>query len=161
MTRPVVRYTAVALAGALVLALGTTACLSGEDKTSAGKVKALAKASRPDADGRQKITLTLQVERGWHIYANPVGNQELAESKTDVSITGKTRPQSVKVEYPKGTARMDKIFGKHRVYEGEVAIQAVVQRAAGDTGPLQVMVRVYACDEKQCLAPGTIKLTVP
>ena len=36
-------------------------------------VKATAAAAKPDADGKQTVTLTLAIDKGWHLYANPVG----------------------------------------------------------------------------------------
>ena len=55
----------------------------------------------------------------------------------------------------------DKVLGKYRVYEGKVTIKAAVRRAKGDTSPLEVSVKLQACDDKQCLLPATIKRTVP
>ena len=45
--------------------------------------------------------------------------------------------------------------------EGEVVIKAMVERAKGDTGPLEVSVKLQACNESTCLLPATIKLSVP
>src|SRR5262245_20509765 len=46
-------------------------------KNSAGKVKAVAAASAADEAGMQTVTLTLTIDKGWHIYANPVGNESM------------------------------------------------------------------------------------
>ena len=40
-------------------------------------------------------------------------------------------------------------------------IEAAVQRTKGDTSPLEITIDVNACDDKNCLAPGKIKLMVP
>jgi DsbC/DsbD-like thiol-disulfide interchange protein len=154
----------LALAGAAAFVLvqaDVPTTKAGAKGTSADKVKVMAKASAPDAAGKQTVTLTLDIDKGWHIYANPVGNEDLDGAKTIITITGKTKPQAVKVEYPPGMPRQDKIVGPHKVYEDRVTIQALVQRAQGDVGPLEVSIQVNACDKDKCLRPGQIRLTVP
>jgi DsbC/DsbD-like thiol-disulfide interchange protein len=151
----------VALTGAvMVLGMGD-ALLAQASKKSDSKVKATARAGRPDAQGRQTITLTLNIEKNWHLYANPVGSADLDGVKTVVAVTGKNKPQAVKVQYPRGTIKQDKFFGRYLVYEDQVTIPVQVQRAPGDVGPLQVSIQVNACDKSKCLPPATILLTVP
>jgi DsbC/DsbD-like thiol-disulfide interchange protein len=146
---------------ALMLAQAGPLWAQAKRVTSADKVKARAEASRPDATGKQTVTITLNIDKGWHLYANPVGNQSFAENQTVVEISGKAKPRSVRVEYPPGKVYEDKVLKESfRIYEGQVTIRAHVQRAAGDAGPLQVTIRVNACTEKSCLAPGTITLSV-
>jgi DsbC/DsbD-like thiol-disulfide interchange protein len=151
------------LTGAVVLVLTTSPPVpaQGGKGKSETKVKAAASATKPDADGNQVVTVTLDIEKGWHLYANPVGNEDLDGAKTIVTVTSKVKPQSVKVEYPPGTVHVDKVIGNYKVYEDRVAIRALVQRAAGDTGPLLVTVKMNACDASKCLPPGEVKLTVP
>jgi DsbC/DsbD-like thiol-disulfide interchange protein len=55
---------------------------------------------------------------------------------------------------------VEKGLGTFQIYEGQVSIPVVVQRPAGDTGPLEVSVRYQACDPKRCLPPATAKVTV-
>lgn len=154
----------LALGGAVAFALAQAGPLSAQGLRlkSDSKVKATAAATAPDASGRQVVTVTLNIDKGWHIYANPVGNEDLDGAKTIVTITAKAKPQSVKVDYPAGAVHVDKILkSSYRVYEDRVTIRAFVQRAAGDTGALQVNVQVNACDASKCLPPADIKLTVP
>lgn len=131
-------------------------------KSSDQVVKVTAVADKPDAQGRQLVTITLAIDKDWHAYANPVGLDDLAEAQTTVTFTGPTPPADVKVEYPKGKLVKDPI-GDYSVYEGKVTIKAQVKRAAGDTGPLQLSVKLQTCNEvrKICLQPTTIKLSVP
>jgi DsbC/DsbD-like thiol-disulfide interchange protein len=150
------------LVGALALAAPFGDPLLAQAKKSDSKVKAVVKAGKPDADGNQTIDVILNIEAGWHLYANPVGNETFAEAKTIVTVSGKAKPRAVKITYPKGKLYRDEVLKEaFFVYEGQVTIPVQVQRAAGDTGPLQVMVQVNACDEKQCLQTGKINLTVP
>jgi hypothetical protein len=115
---------------------------------------------KPGADGRQTVTVTLEIEKKWHIYANPIGNDELKDSQTVVTVTGKTPPK-FKVEYPAGKVIKDKVLGDYKVYEDKVAIKLTVERNAGDKEALEVNVKFQACDDKSCLLPSTVKLTMP
>src|SRR5947209_5411489 len=93
---------------------------------------------------RQTVTLTLAIEKGWHIYANQIGQENLA-IPTEVSISGKTKPEAVKVTYPPGKLEENAFVGDHYIYEGKVFIEADVQRAKGDTGPLKATIKLQAC----------------
>jgi uncharacterized protein len=154
----------------LAAALGTTIALAdapkavqaGGSKKSDGvvKVKLKAEPEKPGADGQQVVTLSLEIDKGWHIYANPVGNNDLTGSQTVVKVGGQ-KPPVLKVAYPEGKLVKDKVVGDYRTYEDKVAITATVQRTAGDKGPLEVSVSFQACDASKCLPPATVKLTVP
>jgi DsbC/DsbD-like thiol-disulfide interchange protein len=135
--------------------------LQGQDKKSDSVVKVTATATKPDGDGKQTVTVTLAHDSGWHTYANPVGQDDLANAQTMVTINAKTKPEDVKVEYPAGKLVKDKVVGDYNVYHDKVTIKAAVKRAKGDTSPLEVSVKFQACTEKQCLVPATVKLTVP
>lgn len=130
-------------------------------KTSANVVKASAKADKPDASGNQTVTITLEIEKPWHLYANPVKNEELTAAQTTVKVSAKVKPEAVKVEYPAGQPTKDKTAGPYMIYEGTVTIKAHVRRAKGDTSPLEVAIDVQACKKGICLLPGIIKLTAP
>jgi len=144
---------AVVLAAALASVVGA--------RTSDKKVKATATADKAGADGKQVVTITLEIDPAYYIYANPVENAVFEPTKTTVTVTGKNKPESVKIDYPPGEVMTLKEAGEYKVYKGKVTIKATVQRARGDSGPLEVNVKVYACDKDSCLPPGNIKLTVP
>ena len=155
--------------GGLCAALALFACmLAWQSEARAGgksdsKVKATATATKAGADGKQTITITLEIEKGWHIYANPVGDETFEDNRTRVAVKAKEKLM-VNVKYPAGKQRVEKV-GKEefkiRIYEGKVVIQAEVTRTMGDGAPLQISIDVNSCDEKTCLPPGTLKLTVP
>ena len=150
----------LAALGLLLTALAGAA--QAQAKKSDAVVKAEATAGKPDDDGTQVVTVTLAIDKGWHIYANPVGFEDLASAQTTVSVSAKAKPEDVRVEYPEGKAIKDKTLdAEYRTYEDKVTIKATVRRAKGDTGPLDVTVKFQACDEKRCLLPATVKLTVP
>jgi thiol:disulfide interchange protein len=149
---------ALLLAGLTLAALASPAL--ARLKKSGDVVKATAEATKPDADGNQTITVTLKIDKPYHLYANPVGNDDLADAATVVAIEGKQKPEEVKIEYPAGEAVKDKTLGDYKVYEGKQTIKAQVRRAKGDTEPLTVSIKLQACTKSSCLVPDTIKLTV-
>jgi DsbC/DsbD-like thiol-disulfide interchange protein len=150
------RFAALALVFA-ALAGAAAAQLKKSDTV----VKVEAKGDKPAADGTQVVTVTLTIDKGWHLYANPVGNDDLLTNQVTVSVSSKNKLQDVKVEYPAGKVVKDKVVGDYKTYEGTVTIKATVRRAKGDSEPLDVAVRVQACDASTCLVPATVKLTVP
>src|SRR6516165_5796978 len=135
--------------GSLVVALvAFLACnarpVHAQAKKSDSVVKAEAKADKPDADGKQTVTITLDIEKPWHLYANPVDNEDLASAKTDVTITAKDKTENVKIEYPKGKVIVDAAVGNYKVYEGKIEIKATLKRAKGDDSPLEVNIKLQA-----------------
>src|SRR5208282_1124421 len=105
-------------------------------------------------------TVTLQMDKDWHTYANPPGTE--FGVATTVQVTGKPGTRLLQVNYPPGRlAKEDS--EEYRVYEDQAVIKAVVQRAAGDNGPIELDVKIQACSfkEKTCLPPATVKLMVP
>ena len=156
------------------LALWTAALLAWPGAAVGGaksdsKVKASIKADKPGADGTQKIAITLAVDKGWYIYANPVRSEDFEPNETKVTLKAKGQLKYA-VTYPPETEKTETIGKdtlKYRIYQDSVVIEARVQRTPGDASPLQVKIDVNACsigkDGKtaQCLLPGTIMLTVP
>jgi hypothetical protein len=146
------------LVAALVLVLAAGAA---QAKKSDEVVKATAKADKPDAQGKQTVTLELAIEAPYHLYANPVGNEDLASAATTVKVNAAVKPTNVKVDYPEGKVEKDKVLGDYRIYEGKATIKVHVQRAKDDTSPLEISIKLQACDKSSCLQPGTVKVTVP
>jgi DsbC/DsbD-like thiol-disulfide interchange protein len=152
--KPAFRIAVLALAFAAL-----TGAAHAQLKKSDTVVKAEAKADKVGEDGTQVVTITLTIDKGWHVYANPVGNEDLTDTQTTVSVSSKNKLQDVKVDYPAGKLVKDKTVGDYKTYEGTVTIKVTVRRAKGDTEPLDVAVKVQACSDSSCLAGSTIKLT--
>src|SRR3954470_23105363 len=98
---------------ALLLAGLTLVCLSAAVHArpavkSDSKVKITAEASAPDAEGRQVVVLNLAIEKGWHLYANPIGNKDLEGAQTNVVIKSAQPLRDIKVAYPAGKLEKDK-----------------------------------------------------
>jgi uncharacterized protein len=141
-----------------------SALVQGADKSDS-KVKIKTEASQIDGDGKQTVTLDLDIEKGWHLYANPIGNLAMEASQTVVTVKSGAALKDVKIEYPAGKVIKDK-DGDYRIYEDKVVIKAQVVRTAGDSSPLEVSMDLSACSfdmpgkRGRCLFPATVKLTV-
>jgi hypothetical protein len=105
-------------------------------------------AARPGADGKQRIVVTLTIKEDHFVFANPPGIEDLVPGQTTLTVTGKSPPRSVKLTYPRGEVVADKLLGDYRIYTGKVRLEALVQRADGDTGPLLVCVRLWPFNRK-------------
>jgi hypothetical protein len=149
------------LAAGLLLAARAPIQAQGKKSDSVVKAKATATPEKPGGDGKQVVTIVLEIDPSFHLYANPVGNEDLVTSQTTVTVTAKAKPQSVKVEYPPGEVKADKVVGDYKIFKDKVTIKATVVRAKGDTSPLEVAVKLQACDKSRCLLPATVKLKVP
>ena len=147
-----VSVVAALLAAVLAIAPGKAAA---QGVTSDKVVKATATASKPDAEGNQAVTITLEIEKPFHLYANPVGQKDLKSVQTTVKFP--TDVKVVKIDYPAGTLHKDKDVGDYKVYEGKATIKAVVRPIKGS--PLKFSVKIQACDSRRCLIPATLKLT--
>jgi DsbC/DsbD-like thiol-disulfide interchange protein len=147
--------------GCVALGLMSALVLNGNaGEKSDSKIKATATAAKPGADGKQKVTVTIAIQKSWYIYANPVKSEDFEENATRVTfLQGKDKLKAT-VSYPAGkTKEVGKI--RYNIYEDKVVIDAIVQRAAGDTGPLTVAIEINSCSGGTCLAPATVRLTVP
>ena len=52
---------------------------------------------------------TLTIDKGWHIYANPVGLEDLASAQTVVTFPADSKPEVVKIDYPPGKVVKDEL----------------------------------------------------
>jgi uncharacterized protein len=147
----------VFLAG-LALIAGRSPALAAVKSDSV--VHATAVAGKPDADGKQVVTLTLTIDSPWHIYANPVGLDDLAPVQTVVKASAKAPLGDVKVDYPPGKEVKD-VLGQYGIYEDKAVITVTVTRAKGDDSPVELTVKVQACDTASCLRAAEIKVTAP
>jgi DsbC/DsbD-like thiol-disulfide interchange protein len=137
--------------------LSTTAQANAQAKKSDAVVKVKAEAEKPGADGTTTIHVSLNIDSGWHLYANPVGQEDLADTATTVTVSG---AKAEAISYPPGRQVKDKTVGDYKVYEGKVTIAAKVRRPAGG-GPIDLAIKFQACNESKCLVPATVKLSVP
>ena len=140
----------------LALFIAFVTPVAAQPKGSDKVVKATATTTKPDADGKETVTITLTIDLKFHLYANPVGHEDLVSNQVVVSFN---KGVTSKITYPAGELKKDKIVGDYKIYHDKATITSVVKRAnAGD--PIEVSIKVQACDDKSCLQPATIKLSV-
>jgi DsbC/DsbD-like thiol-disulfide interchange protein len=154
----------MALVAAVVAGLQLAVPVRAEPgTTSAAVVKILSEASPPDAAGNQVVSLVLLINDGWHLYANPVSNADLAAAGVETTVTAgpANAPLPITVQYPPGKLVKDETLGEYRSYEETVTIRGVVKRAAGDAGPVELHLKIQACNDQEmkCLPPATITVT--
>src|SRR3954447_21655424 len=94
------------------LLAGASACLIAADGGQAGgknesHVKLSATAGKIEANGRQVVTIKMDVDKGWHAYANPVKNEAFEPNRTEVKISGARKLTAVTIEYPNGQRLVD------------------------------------------------------
>jgi uncharacterized protein len=123
-------------------------------------VKVKAKADKPATDGTQTVTVTLTIEKGWHVYANPPGNDDLKSSQTIITVNGADKPTTTKTTYPKSKKIKDALVGDYEIYEGTAEVKVTIKRALGSNGLLEASVKCQACNDKSCLPAATIKVKV-
>jgi DsbC/DsbD-like thiol-disulfide interchange protein len=131
-----------------------------DKKRSDAVVKVKAKLDKAPP-GKAVVVLNLEIEKGWHLYANPPEHEDLDDSKVTVKVPG---VDSAVVEYPKGKQVDDKFLGKYRLYEDKAEIRVTLDRKAGDKSPINLHIYLQSCSDKTpmiCLPPATAKVTVP
>lgn len=150
------RWLLGSLALGMMCALWSANLQAGKDDKDA-PVKVTHVVSKADSAGKQKVTFTLDIKEGWHLYANPVGDEEYAPNATQIKAKGAT----IKVTYPPGKVKTDNEGGKVRsfnVYKGKVQIVAEITRSA-DT-PAELTLQYNACDSMRCLPTTRAKFKV-
>jgi uncharacterized protein YyaL (SSP411 family) len=101
----------------------------------------------PGHEGTRGFSVELKVGRGFHVYANPSGHQDLAATAL-TSVLGRV----LEVRYPPGEE--DRATGEGvRVYKGRVTLEGQVEMPR--TGAPSVELRYQVCDDTRCLPPIT------
>lgn len=126
-------------------------------------VKVTAQLGPLNETNEQTLTVTLEIDKGWHIYAHKPGIPGLIG--TTVTTTAEPQLQVLEVKYPEGTEVRDEVLNAtYRQYAGATQIQLrlrrVISQGKRDVTPLSVLVRFQCCNEKTCLPPQTLKLNV-
>ena len=109
------------------------------------------------------VLVQLQIANGYHVNANPPSQPYLKPTEIEL------KPQeSISVEfitYPDPLVRSFAFSETPlKVYEGETSLKLRLladKTAKPGKHNLSAKLRVQACDDKVCYAPGAIDLTVP
>lgn len=126
--------------------------------------QAFLSVDRLPAGGKCKVAVQLQIADGWHIHANPAGDEELdiateveAESKLQAALKNLRYPAGKKADREDGDKPLLLYVGKVTIF-GEIEVPAA---AAGKRDDLVLLVNYQACNDNRCLPPKKLKLTIP
>jgi hypothetical protein len=131
--------------------------------TSTGVVKATPLTTSLAKGESGEAIVRLKIDNGYHVNANPPSFSYLIATELDL-----TPPTGISVDfvtYPNGLSKKFSFSDQPlAVYEGETDIK-VRLTAAKTAQPgehnLSAKLRVQACDDQVCYAPGTTELTLP
>ncbi len=132
--------------------------VAGSARLAAAAPAALAAGSELEA------VVTVTIDDGWHIYANPTGVREMKPTTLDLDPQSQPSARLLKVSYPPGAKKVLGSLGDEKVslYEGKVELKARL-RLAEDVKPgkleLKLRLSYQACDDRLCRAPA--KLEIP
>ena len=123
-------------------------------------VKATATADKDAPPGKRIITLTLDIDNGWIVFANPVGPPDLRFARTLVTVKSKPGIKDVRVSYPRGRLVKDALLGDYRIYEGRVTIR-ITADVKDPTKPIELLLKCHPFSEAMGALPQRIRLRVP
>ena len=109
------------------------------------------------------VLVTLTIQDGYHINANPPTFPYL--KATALEVPGAGGISLVTVAYPKALERKF-AFSEQKlaVYEGTAELKATLKAdktAIPGEQSIPAQLRIQACDEEVCYAPGTLDVSIP
>jgi DsbC/DsbD-like thiol-disulfide interchange protein len=130
-------------------------------KRRVDRVAVTASASAPDRDWVQIVNVTLTIDPGWEIYANPPGQEDLIPLQTTTAVRATEKVTPVTIDYPRGKLTDSGLLGKIAFYQDKVQIRMTVRRTSFDSSPLIVTVSFYPTDGKTCGVLESINVRIP
>ena len=109
-------------------------------------------------------TVRLQIQHGYHVNANPASFPYLIATQLDITSAAGVSVGAITYPDPLTKKFSFSPDAPLKVYEGETIVKAMVKAdAAAQPGKhnLSAKLRVQACDDMVCYAPGVMDLTVP
>lgn len=110
-----------------------------------------------------EVLVVVQVANGYHINANPPSQSYLKATELEFESAGGVAVNFI--SYPDPVVRKFSFSeAPLKVYEGETSLKVqlrVDKNASTGQHNLSGKLRVQACDDKVCYAPGAIDLTLP
>lgn len=126
-------------------------------------VKATPQQATLAAGEEGEAVVALQISNGYHVNANPPTFPYLIATQLEI-----TPAEGISVEfmsYPNALTKKFAFADKPlAVYEGETIVKARLKAdksAKPGSHNLSAKLRVQACDDNVCYAPGTIAVTMP
>ena len=109
-------------------------------------------------DDKNRFTLQLAIDAGWHINADQVLQKELIPISASTADQGWQLDQLV---FPRADEiRLDFQPQPLRVLQGQTSISGQASKVGDSTAPLRLLLTLQACDNSHCLAPQTRTLVL-
>jgi DsbC/DsbD-like thiol-disulfide interchange protein len=158
----------------IVLVCLTAACARTSDTTqpnqneppairSVDVVKATPQETTLARGESANAVVRLQITNGYHVNANPPSQPYLKPTEIEIPPA-----QGISVEFISYPDPLVKTFSFSetplKVYEGETELKVRLKAdntATSGKHNLSAKLRVQACDDKVCYAPGALDLTIP
>ncbi len=131
--------------------------------TSTGVVRATPLETSIGRGESAEAIVRLKIDHGYHVNANPPSFSYLIPTQLELAPAAGISVESI--TYP--SARTRKFSFSEQplaVYEGEADVKVRLnaeKSAAAGVHNLSAKLRVQACDDQVCYAPGSIELTIP
>ena len=114
-----------------------------------------------ESSGIFNVELDLKIAAGWHVNANPAGQENLIP--TTVVVDTDTAVEIVDIAYPKGrAARFEFSDRSLNVYEGSLTIPFRLKQKPRTlldrTVPVLLKLTYQPCNETECLLPQTLNI---
>ena len=131
--------------------------------TSTGVVKATPMPTTLAKGESGEAVVRLKIDNGYHVNANPPSFSYLIA--TELNLTAASGISVDFITYPAGqTKKFSFAEQPLSVYEGETDLKvrlSAARTAQPGEHNLSAKLRVQACDDQVCYAPGTMDLTLP
>jgi DsbC/DsbD-like thiol-disulfide interchange protein len=135
---------------------------SAQRITSESVVKVVAQPVEISAGGSAEAAVRIRIQSGYHVNANPPTYPYL--KATELEISPAAGVSVGVVTYPRALSKKFAFAEKPlRVYEGETELKATLN-AENSAKPgqrsISARLRIQACDEQVCYAPGTLEVAI-
>lgn len=108
-------------------------------------------------DTKKIIEVTVDIEDGWHVNANPASLDFLIPTVADIQTN---EPSEVKIAYP-AAEKYETPLGTIDVYAGKAKITATVMaKQPIDEEKMRLLLQVQACKEATCYPPSQIAINI-
>jgi uncharacterized protein YyaL (SSP411 family) len=118
-----------------------------------------ATAIKAENDEIFKVEVQLKIAAGWHINANPAGQDNLIPTTLEVDTDMPV--EIIDIAYPKGrSARFEFSDESLNVYEDSLTIPLKLKRKSNATGSSKVTLKLtyQPCNDTECLFPDTLEI---
>ncbi|MDE0468717.1 MAG: DUF255 domain-containing protein [Candidatus Poribacteria bacterium] len=114
---------------------------------------------KADSDEIFEVELQLEIAAGWHINANPAGQDNLIPTTLEVDTDMPVK--IIDIAYPKGkSVRFEFSDESLNVYEDSLTIPIKLKQKSNATGSSKVTLKLtyQPCNDTECLFPETLEI---